>query len=174
MTRDPRKLDVCWLNVAGHVVLSSHHLATSQTLPDLLAHFVSNLSHPCVYLRVQFFQCSVLACKTWVVGHDLISSYIYTFCSHLEIFMHCGDVASKSIPCFWEFSTDVTTDPGELNMRRFNVSCHIILVGHYLSASKTFPDWVTKLIGALLHEFIDLCVKFFKSSAIACKYFALD
>ena len=64
VTRDPRKLDVRRLNVAGHVVLASHHLATSETFPDLLAHFVANLAHQCVYLRVQFFQSSVLACKT--------------------------------------------------------------------------------------------------------------
>ena len=89
-----------------------------------------------------------------------------------DILMHSGNVASERVPCLGEFSTEVATYARELDVCWLNVPRHVTLVGACLATGGTHPYCLTKLVGALLHEIIDLCVKFFKGSAVACKYFA--
>ena len=74
VTRNTGKFNVCWLDVARHVILAGHHLSTGETLPHLVSHIVFNLAHQGVDLRVQFFQCSVAPCKTLTLDHILLTT----------------------------------------------------------------------------------------------------
>ena len=166
VARDPRKFYVDWFDVPRHVIFSGNHLSTGEALPNFVSHVVFNLAHHSVDLRIQFFHCSVVSCK----------QYIITMQPHTErnsgIFMHCVNVASEGVSCLGKLSTEVATDARELDVRRFNVPRHVVLVVDRLATGDTLPYWLTKLVGALSHKIIDLSIKFFESSAIACKNFA--
>ena len=74
VTRNTRKFYVCGLDVARHVILASHDLATGEALPHFMSQIVFNLAHQGVDLRVQFFQCSVAPCKTLALDHTWLAT----------------------------------------------------------------------------------------------------
>ena len=55
------------------------------------------------------------------------------------IFMHCVNVASEGVSCLGKLSTEVATDARELDVRRFNVPRHVVLVVDRLATGDTLP-----------------------------------
>ena len=53
--------------------------------------------------------------------------------------MHSGNVASERVSRLGEFSTEVATDARELDVRRFNVPRHVVLVVDRLATGDTLP-----------------------------------
>ena len=53
--------------------------------------------------------------------------------------MHCVNVASEGVSCLGKLSTEVATDARELDVCRFNVPRHVVLVVDRLATGDTLP-----------------------------------